>query len=111
MSYLQKNKDSKTYLSIRNYICPGGDESTGPCPIAPADRNILYENRLLGLPRYSPFHKILPKSGFQLHRISVRFYEMCAIKDRPFPPNNERVMFSQDIHIDLDQNIKIYITR
>ena len=36
---------------LRNYICPGGDESTGPCPIAPADRNILYENRLLGLPR------------------------------------------------------------
>lgn len=24
----------------------------GPCPVAPADRNILYENRLLGLPRY-----------------------------------------------------------
>ena len=23
----------------------------GPCPVAPADRNILYENRLLGLPR------------------------------------------------------------
>ncbi|CAB4061849.1 PKD2 [Lepeophtheirus salmonis] len=35
----------------RNFICPGGDESVGPCPVSPADRNILYENRLLGLPR------------------------------------------------------------
>ena len=34
-----------------NFICPGGDEGVGPCPIAPTDRNILYENRLLGVPR------------------------------------------------------------
>ena len=36
-------------------ICPGGEEARalGPCPLAPSDRNILYENRLLGLPRYS----------------------------------------------------------
>ena len=35
-------------------ICPGGEEARalGPCPLAPSDRNILYENRLLGLPRY-----------------------------------------------------------
>ena len=34
-------------------ICPGGEEARalGPCPLAPSDRNILYENRLLGLPR------------------------------------------------------------
>ena len=24
---------------------------TGPCPISPSDRNVLYENRMLGLPR------------------------------------------------------------
>ena len=35
----------------KNFICPGGEEAVGPCPVAPADRNILYENRLLGLPR------------------------------------------------------------
>merc|ERR1711936_1128445 len=35
----------------KSYICPGGEERTGPCPIAPSDRNILYENRMLGLPR------------------------------------------------------------
>jgi len=35
----------------KSYICPGGEESTGPCPVAPSDRNILYENRMLGLPR------------------------------------------------------------
>ena len=36
-------------------ICPGGEEARalGPCPLAPSDRNILYENRLLGLPRFS----------------------------------------------------------
>ena len=25
---------------------------------------------------YSPFHKILPRSSFQMHLISVRFYEL-----------------------------------
>ena len=35
------------------YICPGGEDRTGPCPLDPNDRNILYENRLLGLPRYT----------------------------------------------------------
>ena len=25
---------------------------------------------------YNPFHKTLPKFGLQMHRISVRFYEM-----------------------------------
>ncbi len=35
----------------KNFICPGGEETVGPCPVAPSDRNILYENRLLGLPR------------------------------------------------------------
>jgi len=34
-----------------NFICPGGDVSIGPCPVAPTDRNVLYENRLLGVPR------------------------------------------------------------
>lgn len=37
--------------SDKRFICPGGEEAVGPCPVAPADRNILYENRLLGLPR------------------------------------------------------------
>ena len=35
----------------KNFVCPGGDEAVGPCPVAPSDRNILYENRLLGVPR------------------------------------------------------------
>ncbi len=46
---LQKNK---TYIFSRKYICPGGEETVGPCPLAPEERNILYENRILGLPRY-----------------------------------------------------------
>jgi hypothetical protein len=37
--------------SVSNFICPGG-ASAGPCPVANNDRNILYENRLLGVPRY-----------------------------------------------------------
>eukprot|EP00095_Tigriopus_kingsejongensis_P002369 maker-scaffold579_size130606-snap-gene-0.31 protein:Tk02369 transcript:maker-scaffold579_size130606-snap-gene-0.31-mRNA-1 annotation:"pkd2 " len=37
--------------SNKNFVCPGGEEAVGPCPVNPADRNILYENRLLGLPR------------------------------------------------------------
>ena len=42
---------SDCIILCRAYICPGGEERTGPCPIAPSDRNILYENRMLGLPR------------------------------------------------------------
>ena len=41
-------------VGAKNTVCPGGEEARalGPCPLAPSDRNILYENRLLGLPRY-----------------------------------------------------------
>ena len=34
------------------YLCPMGDISVGPCPVSTVDRNVLYENKLLGLPRY-----------------------------------------------------------
>ena len=34
------------------YVCPLGGKSIGPCPVSKVDRNILYENKLLGLPRY-----------------------------------------------------------
>ena len=30
---------------------------------------------------YSQFHKTLPKSSLQMHRISVRFYEMGDIRE------------------------------
>ena len=32
--------------------CPGGEEAKGACPVIPEDRNIFYENRFLGLPRF-----------------------------------------------------------
>jgi hypothetical protein len=32
-------------------LCPDGSRATGPCPVPPADRNIMYENRVLGLAR------------------------------------------------------------
>ena len=50
-----QTRDHQCLYLIRNYICPGGEESTGPCPVAPSDRNILYENRVLGLARYTWF--------------------------------------------------------
>ena len=31
--------------------CPDGEIATKPCKVPPADRNIMYENRILGLPR------------------------------------------------------------
>ena len=36
---------------LKSYNCPDGDNSIGPCSLTPEDRNILYENKLLGLPR------------------------------------------------------------
>ncbi|XP_023329307.1 polycystic kidney disease 2-like 1 protein [Eurytemora carolleeae] len=35
----------------RNFICPGGEETGGPCETSPSDRNVLFENKLLGLAR------------------------------------------------------------
>ena len=35
----------------KSYNCPDGDNSIGPCSLTPEDRNVLYENKLLGLPR------------------------------------------------------------
>lgn len=31
--------------------CPDGELATQPCKVPPADRNVMYENRVLGLPR------------------------------------------------------------
>ena len=36
----------------RNFACPGGNDAVGPCPVAAIDRNILYENRMIGVPRH-----------------------------------------------------------
>ena len=38
--------------AVRKYKCPDSQSSVGPCSVTPMDRNILYENKLLGLPRY-----------------------------------------------------------
>jgi hypothetical protein len=40
------------------YNCPDGTISVGPCSTSVTDRNILYENKLLGLPRYPKTQKI-----------------------------------------------------
>ncbi len=34
-----------------NIRCPDGSLATKPCNVSAADRNIMYENRVLGLPR------------------------------------------------------------
>lgn len=46
-SYNVDDDDTKAFL------CPhtGSSSAVGPCPTSQTDRNILYENRLLGLPR------------------------------------------------------------
>lgn len=31
--------------------CPDGTPATQPCEVPASDRNIMYENRMLGLPR------------------------------------------------------------
>jgi hypothetical protein len=50
----KEEKTSTIFLIIcRRQICPGGEETAGPCPLAPEERNVLYENRILGLPRYA----------------------------------------------------------
>ena len=32
-------------------LCPDGEVAKKPCKVPPADRNVMYENRILGLPR------------------------------------------------------------
>ena len=43
---------------IRTYVCPGGEERTGPCPVTASERNVLYENRMLGLPRIRQLRRV-----------------------------------------------------
>ena len=40
-------------LKIQPLNCPFSDDlpAAKPCPVEPADRNVMYENRMLGLPR------------------------------------------------------------
>ena len=40
-------------LKIQPLLCPFSDNLPAklPCPVKPADRNILFENKMLGLPR------------------------------------------------------------
>ena len=49
------NKGYKTApgLKIQPLNCPFSENmaATKPCPVEPADRNVMYENRILGLPR------------------------------------------------------------
>ncbi len=58
-----------------NFICPGGDSSIGPCPVAPADRNILYENRLLGVPRLRQLR--VRNGSCELHEEVQRMTRTC----------------------------------
>ena len=32
-------------------LCPDGEVAKKPCRVPPSDRNMMYENRVLGLPR------------------------------------------------------------
>ena len=40
-------------LNIQPLNCPFSPfpSATEPCPVQPADRNVMYENKILGLPR------------------------------------------------------------
>ena len=40
-------------LNIQPLNCPfsPSPSATEPCPVQPADRNVMYENKILGLPR------------------------------------------------------------
>ncbi len=54
--------------------CPDGKVATAPCEVPIADRNVMYENRVLGLPRMRMVTKHIPlqmsiminKGSFQL---------------------------------------------
>ena len=75
----------------RNFVCPGGEEAVGPCPVAPADRNILYENRMLGLPRYAEFleHAIIRTWFRNTCKIKILF---CLRKLKNIWVNNENYL-------------------
>ena len=62
----------------RTYVCPGGEERTGPCPITASDRNVLYENRMLGLPRIRQVHT------------------PDAFSSKIFNENNEKIFYYND---------------
>ena len=42
---------NRGYRNEKNMKCPDGVIATKPCKVPEADRNMMYENRVLGLPR------------------------------------------------------------
>ena len=52
---------------IQPLNCPFNDvPATAPCPVDPADRNIMYENRMLGFPR---LRMVIQKTKNKITRI------------------------------------------
>ena len=51
--YYNKGYKRAPGLKIQPLLCPFSDNlpATVPCPVKPADRNIMFENKMLGLPR------------------------------------------------------------
>jgi hypothetical protein len=40
------------YICPRIFVCPESDDIVSGCPLKEADRNLVYENKVLGVPRY-----------------------------------------------------------
>ena len=53
--------------------CPDGTKATKPCQVPPEDRNVMYENRLLGLPR------IRQVDGALVHSWNIHSSALCCL--------------------------------
>lgn len=57
-------------------LCPDGVRATHPCRVPPSDRNVMYENRMLGLPRIRQL-KVTNSSCYPIHKDFVNAIKVC----------------------------------
>ena len=57
-------------------LCPDGVRATHPCKVPPSDRNVMYENRMLGLPRIRML-KVTNDSCMPIHKDFVNAIKVC----------------------------------
>jgi polycystin 2 len=81
--------------------CPDGTLAKQPCKVPPSDRNVMYENRLLGLPR---LRQLKASNNSCLCRAACSVQPLSELIINLFPQVTNN---SCDIHIDFQKAIKV----
>ena len=76
---------------VPDFDCPDGSPATGPCVVPPADRNVMYENRMLGQARIRQLRVHNKSCDIHEHfqqaiKVCYAPYKEAYEEKRPFKP-------------------------